>query len=32
VVTAIQGGIWAALKQLGVRVGVPGFGRLLEQL
>jgi maleate isomerase len=32
VVTAIQAGIWAALKQLGVRPGVPGFGRLLEQL
>jgi maleate isomerase len=32
VVTAIQGGIWAALRQLGVRQGVPGFGRLLEQL
>jgi maleate isomerase len=32
VVTAIQGGIWAALKHLGVRGGVPGFGRLLEQL
>jgi maleate isomerase len=32
VVTAIQGGIWAALKGLGVRAGVPGFGRLLEQL
>ena len=32
VVTAIQGGIWAALKQLGVRQVVPGFGRLLEQL
>jgi maleate isomerase len=32
VVTAIQGGIWAALKQLGVRGGVPGFGRLLAQL
>jgi maleate isomerase len=32
VVTAIQAGIWAALKQLGVRAGVPGFGRLLEQL
>jgi maleate isomerase len=32
VVTAIQGGIWAALKQLGVRGRVPGFGRLLEEL
>jgi maleate isomerase len=32
VVTAIQGGIWAALKQLGVRGGVHGFGRLLEEL
>ena len=32
VVTAIQGGIWAALKQLGVRKGMSGFGRLLEQL
>jgi maleate isomerase len=32
VVTAIQGGIWAALKQLGVREVVPKFGRLLEQL
>jgi maleate isomerase len=32
VVTAIQGGIWAALKQLGVRGGVPEFGRLLAQL
>jgi maleate isomerase len=32
VVTAIQGGMWAALKHLGVRGGVPGFGRLLEQL
>lgn len=32
VVTAIQGGIWAALKQLGVRGSVHGFGRLLEQL
>jgi len=32
VVTAIQGGIWAALKQLGVHESVQGFGRLLEQL
>jgi maleate isomerase len=32
VVTAIQGGIWAALRQLGVRGAVQGFGRLLEQL
>jgi maleate isomerase len=32
VVTAMQGGIWAALRQLGVRGGVKGFGRLLEEL
>jgi len=32
VVTAIQGGIWAALKHLGVRGGVAGFGRLLAAL
>jgi maleate isomerase len=32
VVTAIQGGIWAALKQLGIRGGVSGFGRLFERL
>jgi maleate isomerase len=32
VVTAIQAGIWTALRQLGVRAGGPGFGRLLEQL
>jgi maleate cis-trans isomerase len=32
VVTAIQGGIWATLKQLGVRGSVHGFGRLLEEL
>lgn len=31
-VSAIQGGIWAALKRLGVRGGVRGFGRLLDQL
>jgi maleate isomerase len=31
-VSAIQGGIWAALKRLGVRGGVRGFGRLLEEL
>ncbi len=31
-VSAIQGSIWAALKQLGVRESVSGFGRLLEQL
>lgn len=30
-VTGIQAGVWAALKQLGVRGGVAGFGRLLEQ-
>ena len=31
-VSAIQGSIWAALKRLGVREAVPGFGRLLEEL
>jgi maleate cis-trans isomerase len=31
VVTAIQAGIWAALKHLGVHGSIAGFGRLLAQ-
>ena len=31
-VSAIQGGIWAALRRLGIPDSVPGFGRLLEHV